>query len=138
VDPGDLNLPGAFSEPQVITHLKFRIWLREDGIVQLVWVPGVSVGSDDVVAAAEAASALAGGRKYPLLVDARGGGPPDRRARSELARQGKGVPAVAMIVDTPLSRMMGNFVIVVNKPVAPTRLFADEGSAVAWLTGFLS
>jgi hypothetical protein len=45
--------------------------------------------------------------------------------------------AVAIVVDTPLTRTMGNFFLAVNKPVAPTRLFEDEGSAVAWLSGFL-
>jgi hypothetical protein len=43
------------------------------------------------------------------------------------------VSAVALIVDTPLSRVLGNFFLAVNKPLYPTRLFDNEASALAWL-----
>jgi hypothetical protein len=136
-DPDDLNHLGQSSEPEVITHPKFRMWLREDGIVQVVWVRGASMDFDDAVAVTEAMSALTGGRAHPILADARGGGPQDRRSRAEFARRSDLMSAVAMIVDTPLSRMMSNLLLAVSKPVAPTRLFEDEGSAVAWLSRFL-
>jgi hypothetical protein len=136
-DPDDLNLPGRSSEPEVITNPKFRIWLRADGIVQVVWALGDSMDFDDAVAVTEAMSALTGGRKSPILADARGGGPPERSSRAEFARRSDLMSAVAIVVDTPLTRTMGNFFLAVNKPVAPTRLFEDEGPAVAWLSGFL-
>ena len=136
-DPDDLNHLGQSSEPQVITHPKFRMWLREDGIVQVGGVRGASMDFDDAVAVTEAMSALTGGRKSPILADARGGGPPERSSRAEFARRSDLMSAVAIVVDTPLTRTMGNFFLAVNKPVAPTRLFEDEGSAVAWLSGFL-
>jgi hypothetical protein len=125
------------TELQGITNSKFRMWLRADGIVQLVWAPGEALGLDDAVAAKEAASALSGGQKCPILADARGGGTPDRQARGVFAHPSDLMSAVAMLVDTPLTRMMGNFPITVSKPAIPTRLFDDEGPAVAWLTEFL-
>ncbi len=121
----------------MITHPKFRMWLRADGIVQVVWVPGASMDFADAVALTEAISTLPGGLAHPILADARGGGPQDRHSRVELARRSAGVSAVALIVDTALSRMMSNLLLALSKPVAPTRLFEDEGSAVAWLSGFL-
>ena len=124
-------------EFRVITTPKFRMWIREDGIVQLAWVTGESLNLDDAVAVTEATATLTGGRPYPLLVDGRGGGTLERRARAELVRGNLSVPAVALIVDTPLSRMMANFVLSVGRPVAPTKAFGDEASAVAWLSGFL-
>jgi hypothetical protein len=45
--------------------------------------------------------------------------------------------AVALIVGTPLTRVMANFFLSVNKPVFPTRMFDDEASAVAWLLEFV-
>jgi hypothetical protein len=126
------------SDVRIITNPKFQMWIREDGIVQLVWVPGESLDFDDAVAVTEAVAALTGGRSYPLLVDARGGGSLDRRARAELARGTTSVPAVAMIVDTPLNRMMGNFVLAAASTNAPNRMFDDEAPAVAWLTEFVS
>ena len=93
-------------------------------------------GLDDAVAATDAMATLTGGREHPLLVDAHDAGPQDRPARMEFARRSDLVSAVALIVNTPLSRMMGNFFLSVSKPVAPTRLFDDEPSAVAWLRKF--
>ena len=121
----------------VITHPKFRIWLRPDGIVQLVWVLRAAMVLEDAIAATEAMAQLTGGRRCPLLVDAHDAGPQDRSARSEFARRGDLVSAVALIVGTPLSRLMGNFFLSVSKPVAPTRLFDDEASALAWLQAFV-
>ncbi len=121
----------------VITRPKFRMWLRPDGIVQLVWASQAAMGLEDAVAATEAMTQLTGGRRSPLLVDTHDVGPQDRPARTEFARRGDLVSAVALIVGTPLSRMMGDFFLAVSKPMAPTRLFDDEASAVAWLQAFV-
>lgn len=116
-----------------IAHPKFRIWLRQDGVVHLVWAPRVATGLEDAVAAIEAMERLTGGRRAPLLVDTHDSGPQDRAARMEFVRRGDLVSAVALVVATPLSRMMGDFFLTVSKPKVPTRLFDDEASALAWL-----
>lgn len=121
----------------VITHPKFRMWLRPDGIVQLVWGPQVTIVLEDASAAIEAMAQLTRGGQSPLLVDVHEQGAMDRPARTEFTRHGDLVSAVALIVGTPLSRLMGNFYLSVSRPVAPTRLFDDEVSALAWLLGFV-
>jgi hypothetical protein len=121
----------------IITHPKFQMWLRPDGIVAMVFVPRVATDLTDALAAVDAMVRLTHGRRSPLLVNLHGSGPQDRSARSEFARRDDVVSAVALIVDTPLSRMLGNFYLTVSKPIAPTRLFDDEGSAVAWLVEFV-
>jgi hypothetical protein len=121
----------------VIANPKFRMWLRPDGIVQMVFTPRVATDLADARAAIDAVIQLTGGRRSPVLVDLHESGPPDRSARSELARRDDVASAVAMIVDTPLNRMLGNFFLSVNKPQFPTRLFDNEASAVAWLQGFV-
>jgi hypothetical protein len=122
----------------VITHPKFRTWLRGDGIVAMVWAPRIATGLTDALAAVDAMTQLTGGRRSPLLVDMRDTGPQDRAARSEFARRDDVVSAVALVVDTPLSRMLGNFFLTVNKPLYPTRLFDDDASALAWLQAFVA
>ena len=126
------------NESAEITHPKFRMWLRPNGIVHLVWGSGVAMGLEDAVAAIDAMTKLTGGRRSPLLVDTHDSGTQDRPARVEFVRRGDLVSAVALIVATPLSRMMGNFFLNVSKPMAPTRLFADEASALAWLQEFVA
>jgi hypothetical protein len=124
------------NEPAEIIHPKFRMWLRPDGIVQLVWVTAAVMSLEDALAATEAMTRLTGGRRCPLLVDAHDAGPQDRLARAEFVHRGDLVSAVGVIVATPLSRLTGNFFIVVSKPMPPTRLFDDESSAIAWLGEF--
>jgi hypothetical protein len=124
-------------EADVIAHPKFRMWQRPDGIVQQVWVAGVTMEVEDARGAVEALIQLVGDRRVPLLVDVHDAGPTSRASRSEFVAQGDRVSATALLVGTPLSRMMGNFFLAVSKPVVPTRLFDDEASAVAWLLGFV-
>ena len=121
----------------VITNPKFRLWLRPDGIVQLAWVPRADVLLEDAVAAFAALAQLTGGRGRPLLVDLRDIGQLARPARLEFARRYDTVSAVALVVGTPLSRIIGNLFMSMNKPLTPTRLFDKEAPAVAWLMRFI-
>jgi len=41
--------------------------------------------------------------------------------------------AVALLVGSPVTRVMANFFISINKPAIPTQLFTSEVEAVAWL-----
>lgn len=120
-----------------ITHAKFRMWLPPDGVVRLDWVPHVPSGLEDAIAAIDAMTELTGGRAAPLLVDVRLAGPQDRAARMEFIRRHEVVSAVGLVVGSPLSRMMGNFFVNVNRPKAPTRLFDDEDAALRWLGAFV-
>lgn len=120
-----------------VTHPKFRMCLPDDGVVRLVWSPPVPSGLEDSIATIEAMIELTGDRPAPLLVDVREAGPQSREGRLEFIRRHEVVSAVAILVGNPLSRMMGNFFMNVNKPKAPTRLFDDEDAAITWLKGFL-
>ena len=120
-------------EARIITHPKFRMWLRPDGIVQMVWVTKTASDLEDATAAISAMTELTGGRRIPLLVDLRDSGQQTRPARLEFARRDDLVSALALIIGGPLSRIIGNFFLSVNKPLYPARLFDNEASALAWL-----
>jgi hypothetical protein len=124
-------------DPGVISHPKFRMWLRPDGIVQVVWVPRTRALLEDATAALEALEQLTGGRRSPLLVDMRDTGAQDRATRAEWTRRSDLQSATALIVDTPLSRIVGNLFISASRGPTPTRLFDDEASALAWLQAFV-
>jgi hypothetical protein len=123
------------------TSPKLRVWLRPDGIVQVVWLPGVQVGLEDVAASADAVDTLMGGHRHPILVDLRAGGQAmGRAARMAVGRREEAVEelvsAIALVVNTPLGRLTGNMFIALRKPTPPMRLFGDEASAVTWLCEF--
>jgi hypothetical protein len=125
------------NESAEVINPKFKIWVRPDGIVQIRWDHAAVMNYEDAIAASDAMAKLTGGKRCPLLVDAHDAGPQDRAARSEFVRRGDLVSAIAILGTTPLSRMVGNFFIAVSRPIAPTKLFNDEPSALAWLREFI-
>ena len=44
--------------------------------------------------------------------------------------------ATALLIGSPVSRVIGNFFLGLNKPISPTRLFTDSEEAIRWLHTF--
>ena len=44
--------------------------------------------------------------------------------------------ATALLIGSPVSRVIGNFFMGLNKPASPTRLFTDPHKAIQWLHTF--
>ncbi|TPE44334.1 DUF7793 family protein [Pontibacter mangrovi] len=77
------------------------------------------------------------GVPYPSLFDIQRVEHSTKEARDYMADKGNDlVQASAIMVSSPMLRMMANFYIMVNRPKNPTRMFTDEKSAVEWLTQF--
>ena len=79
------------------------------------------------------------GQPRPLLTDIRNVKSVDRASRVYAADQefSSTVSAAAILVASPVSRMVGNFFLGVNRPPYPTRLFTSEAKAIEWLKEFL-
>ncbi|PSR53138.1 hypothetical protein AHMF7605_06140 [Adhaeribacter arboris] len=76
---------------------------------------------------------------YPCLFDITQVKETTKDARDFMANEGNNlVLASAMVVNSPMLKMMANFYIMVNKPKNPTRLFTDRESALEWLEQFKS
>ena len=116
-----------------IVREKFRIWVRDDGVVEITWAPHVPSVLEDALDVIDAMSELTGGHAAPLLVHTEDAGPQSREARMEFVRRQEVVSAVALLVGNPLSRMMATFFINVSRPDVPIRLFEDQEVALDWL-----
>lgn len=113
--------------------------LRLEGdIVVGRFLDGAEVQLDDARENLAATARLHPGGAVPVLVDL-------RRVRSQTAEarayfagaEGSRVSrAVALLVDSALSRIIGNFYLGFNRPGTPTRLFTSEDEARAWLRAF--
>ena len=44
--------------------------------------------------------------------------------------------ATALLISSPVSRIIGNFFMGLNRPISPTRLFTDPHKAILWLHTF--
>lgn len=114
----------------------FHTWMGNDGIARTKVKPGSEVDIDDAKENSGAVNALAqGGGKFPLIIDSRGIKSMTRDARNQFTTKGRetSVTSFAIIIDSPLSRVIGNFFMGINKPAVPTRLFENEDEAKKWL-----
>jgi hypothetical protein len=112
------------------------IWLDQEQITHMHFKPTVRHGIEEARQIVEAHNALVNGKKTPVLADLReitvGA---DRLARKyyvseESSRYKLGM---AMLVTSPVQRMLGNLFMKLNKPPYPTRLFKEEEEAMDWL-----
>jgi len=79
---------------------------------------------------------LGGRQRTRVLVDMRGVRTQSREARQYFAgaEAEKATTAVALLIGSPVSRVLANFFLRLSPQRIPTALFTDEASAVAWIT----
>ncbi|MDH5366323.1 MAG: hypothetical protein OEW67_05005 [Cyclobacteriaceae bacterium] len=76
-------------------------------------------------------------KDYPCLFDISKVNEVSKEARDYLANEGNDyVLASALVVNSPVIRVLANFFIIVNKPKNPTKMFNDRKKAVKWLNTF--
>jgi hypothetical protein len=109
--------------------------LDQRGILRVTYVREARVELEDILKIRALHEKLAGGRRIPVLVDAR-----RVRSMSLKARRAAAGPEVARItsrsvvlVGGPVSAVIGNFFLRVARPKYPTRLFTDIDAAERWL-----
>lgn len=115
-----------------------RLWLGEDGVVRIIHVPDAEVTLEDAQDTMTAYLKLNEGKRRPLFVDTKTMRILAREARHYYAGEeaARVASAVAIIVGTPVSKVLGNFYLGLSNPHLPTRLFTDEDEAVEWLKGY--
>lgn len=114
----------------------FHVWLREDGVLCSKIKQGAVVKLNDAIENTEAISSLIYKEKHPLLVDTRGVKSLSKEARHHFSlrdREKIRLYAIALVVDSLVGRVIGNFFIGINKPMVPTKLFGNVEDAMVWL-----
>jgi hypothetical protein len=115
-----------------------RLWLGQDGIVRIIHVPNAAVTLEDAKETMAAYLKINEGVRRPLFVDTKEMKSLAREARQYYAGEeaARVASAVAIIVDTPVSRVLGNFYLGLSSPHLPSRLFTSEDEALEWLKGY--
>jgi len=111
-----------------------EFWL-EHGWLSARFLPGANVELADARENLETTSRLSTGSRLAVLVDLRQVKSQSSEARVLLAgpEAARVSRAVALVIGSPLSRVIGNFYLRFNRPETPTRLFTSEEEAGAWL-----
>lgn len=111
------------------------LWI-EDGIVCGLYTRGATIDLEAARRIVADRLALCAGKDYPSLTIANGIKSITKEARDYFS-QGDGVRGMtrlAVLTESPISNMIGNFWLQINKPTVPTRLFTNREDAIAWLT----
>src|SRR5262245_27914068 len=90
---------------------------------------------DDAKEALAATERVARGERRPVLVDLRKIKGESREARQYFVSEhaARVSARVALLVESPVSRVVGNFFLRLNVQRTPTALFTSEALAIAWL-----
>jgi hypothetical protein len=132
-------VPSEVKDRRELTTRIQRVWLDDEGIVRALIFAGTEQTRADAAEAIAAVGEIAGHRRRPLLVDLRATKSMDRGARAEYAGEAAVAVnrAVALLVGSPLTRVIASFFMGLGKPTVPTRMFTSEAEALAWLRTFL-
>ena len=112
------------------------IYLLDPGILMVRIKRDLLQTLDDAEKNLSAAIQQTDGRRLPLLLDIRQAMPLDDDIRRQYSgpRVVDNFSALGLVVDEgPFGRMMANLYLRVAELAIPTRLFATEGEAIAWL-----
>ena len=114
---------------------RFTVGLREDGILVYEPFPGADVSVDFAAQVLELGLQVADGRTRRTLVLMQDVARVDREARMLFASDAylRLTCQTALVVSSPVSRVIGNFFIGLNCVKYPCKIFDDQARAVAWL-----
>jgi len=109
--------------------------LRGDGIVHFVCRDGAELNEENTLELFATYRQVGGDAPLLVLSDIRGlrSSTPESRALATTPEATALHQAVAVIVGSSITRMMGNLFMRLNRPAYPTRLFNDADAAVEWL-----
>lgn len=133
-------MPEAGSIVASRTCSEFVVGLRTDGILVYQPRPGADVSIEFAAKVLELGLQIANGRTRPTLVLMQDVAHIARAARTFFASDAYLTLTcqTALVVRSPVSRVIGNFFIGLNRLKYPCRIFDDQERAVAWLQATVS
>lgn len=127
------------SDPSAIVSTRetgtSRYELRADGVIVQRVISAKTQSLADARENTAAFASLAAGRKHALMVDLRSNFATERGVREHYASAEavEYCSAIALLIRSAAGRVIGNFFLALQTPSVPTRMFAEEADAVAWV-----
>lgn len=114
---------------------KIKFTLRDDQIVQIECEPNTVMTLDDGKLSTEKVGEMVGEQPLPLLCDLTNVVKMTQECRQHFAGKihARVFTKCALIVNSPISKIIGNFFLGANKPIRPTRLFTSIDDGLVWL-----
>jgi hypothetical protein len=125
-------------ESKIIESRVFQTYIK-DNICRTTVKLNASIEIADAKENTKIIGELSKGNIYPILVDLRKINTISKEARDYFSMHNRsaGVTAIAMLIKSPVSSIIGNFFLGLNKPTVSTQLFTSEDKAIKWLQQFI-
>ena len=119
-----------------------KIWVEEEGIVRVLVSEKARQTLSDAEETVRAISEILKKTelgKSPCYIDMSNISSIEKGARDYYSgkESARVVSVVALIINSPVSKVIGNFFLGINKAEFPTQLFTDGDEAIEWLKGFV-
>ena len=124
---------------EIIKTRTAQAWVDKDGMINIRSNAGFLHSLADATENIKALYPLSLDLKRPAMIDISDIKGMSREARSLYSgkESDKLFSAIALIVTSPISLVVGNFFLGINKPSIPIRIFSDKKKATRWLNKFL-
>ncbi len=112
------------------------VWINRDNVVIMYFRAVDHHTLEDAKEVVRAHHEVAGGIRTPVLADITGvttGANREAREYYVAEESSQLKTGMAMLVSSPLQRMIGNIFFRMNRPPYPSKLFTDREAAFAWL-----
>ena len=111
------------------------IFKPEEGFLRVTAKPDSCIELADAMYDFEIGMKMVNGKPTPVLADTRnfsehGDDVKSFYASKELAKH---ISAMAILIDSLPTRLVGNFFIKINEPHVPTKLFTHQEEAIKWI-----
>ena len=106
--------------------------LEGGSVLHLIWNVGTRIEAENARIALEAVDTVAGGKRYPLLVEMAEASFLSHGARGVFA-QPCAASRIALLGAGPVDRMLVDYQLNTGSPPCPTRFFNSKADALAWL-----
>mgnify|MGYP000864554572 CR=1 FL=1 len=124
--------------PDALISPSGPIWLNEDGIIITITTATYQT-LEDAKVNMEYSKKMTAGTPRPMLVDMSKVRSINKEAREEYVKKidEPFITAVALLTNSNISRMVGNFFIGLNNMQIPAKLFTDPEKARVWLLQYI-
>lgn len=111
----------------------YNTWMGDDGVARTRVKEGAEIVLEDAIANSKAVNSF-DLDLYPMIVDTTLAKSITKEARDYFSMKGRKskVIAFAILINSPLSKIIANFFMGLNKPRVPVKLFTKEEDAIIW------
>ena len=115
---------------------KIKFFIGEDRILHTECFPNTEMTLEDGKESTRISAEMVNYEPLPLLCDLTNVVKMSQECRRHFSGEehAKTFSKCALIVTNPISRVIGNFFLGLNKPLKPTRIFTNKEDGLKWLT----